>query len=143
MRPLLLSSLFVAAACDDKADDSGGSGTTPIAFSACSAYDSGSADVSALSISGDTLSVEVGYGGGCEHHEFTVCWPDQAFAESEPVQASLALWHEANGDGCEAYITESFDFDLTPMKDAWIAGYGGSTGTMILHLEAQSATYSF
>jgi hypothetical protein len=143
MRALLLPSLLLTTACDDKGDDSGDSSTTPVAFSACTAYDSGSADVSALSVSGDTLSVEVGYGGGCEDHQFTVCWPDQVFAESEPVQASLALWHEANGDSCEAYLTEVLDFDLTPMKEAWIAGYGGSTGTMILNLEGQSASYSF
>ena len=33
-------------------------------------------------IEGDKLFLNVGYGGGCEEHEFTLCWPSQSFMES-------------------------------------------------------------
>ena len=63
------------------------------------------------------------------------------------MQAALEIIHEGPADPCEAYPTESVDFDLTPMKEAWQAAYGASTGEMLLHVSTtngtQSVTYSF
>jgi hypothetical protein len=46
------------------------------------------------------------------------------FLESHPVQANLYLRHFANGDDCEAYITETVSFDLTPVGELYISQYG-------------------
>jgi hypothetical protein len=46
------------------------------------------------------------------------------FMESEPVQAGLFLRHESNDDMCEAYITETKKFDLTPIKELYQQMYG-------------------
>lgn len=95
-----------------------------------------------LAIAGDTLEITVSYSGGCEEHEFQLCW-DGAFMESDPVQARLTLGHDAHGDACEAYLTETLIFGLEPLKQAWIDSYGGSTGTIILELGDQSLAYDF
>ena len=72
-------------------------------------------------IEGDTLTVSVSYGGGCETHEFTL------FAEPELFPAlpgglpmlGISIAHNANSDMCEAWLTESYDFDLTPIKNKY------------------------
>ena len=40
----------------------------------------------------------------------------KTFRESDPVQLPAVLAHEANGDSCEAWITESLVFDLALVK---------------------------
>ena len=52
-------------------------------------------------LDGDTLRVEVSYSGGCEEHTF-----DLETRAAGPVR-ELWLVHDANGDLCEAYLTEA------------------------------------
>ncbi|NLE49128.1 MAG: hypothetical protein GX614_12065 [Sandaracinaceae bacterium] len=87
----------------------------------------------AAKIVGDELHVDVGYGGGCKAHEFTLCW-DGSFAESHPVQARLSLHHEANGDGCDAYISETRSFDLSELRSAYVDGYQTEEGAISITL---------
>ena len=54
-------------------------------------------DVTAVTVSGDRLDVEAGFGGGCAAHTVTACW-DGSFMESDPVQARITLIHDANGE---------------------------------------------
>ncbi len=93
-------------------------------------------------LSGDVLTADVGYSGGCQDHGFQLCW-DGMFLESDPVQAGLTLIHDSNGDDCEAYITESRMFDLNPLKQAWQSAYGATSGTIMVHLGTDTLTYSF
>jgi hypothetical protein len=127
-------------------------GPTPEAFSECHTEDGhdftiASADSAGdpLWIDGDTLQVSVGYGGGCEEHTFQICWPDGAFAESAPVQATLEIWHGGPVDNCEAWVAETLSFDLTPLKQAWKDAYGDGAGEIVVHVEGapESVTYSF
>ena len=99
----------------------------------------------ALSIEGDTLTVMVGYGGGCEEHLFSICWPDATFLESAPVQVNLEIWHGGKADMCDAYFTGPVTFDLSPLKAAWKEAYGDSAGTIILNISGadESVEYSF
>ncbi|HCH63437.1 MAG TPA: hypothetical protein DFR83_11570 [Deltaproteobacteria bacterium] len=90
-----------------------------------------------------TLMVDVSYGGGCETHSFALCWPDQSFMESAPVQVSLELLHTGPRDDCDAWITETLDLDLSPMADAWRESYGAESGEMIVYLGGFSTRYSF
>lgn len=104
------------------------------------AFDTGT---ESLSIDGDTLSVVVGFGGGCEEHIFEICWPDLSFMESDPVQVNLEIWHGGTPDMCEAYFSEVLEFDLTPLQESWKDGYGEGPGTITIHLMGESVDYSF
>ena len=97
-------------------------------------------DSLASSLKNDVLSdqhvssIDVSYSGGCETHAFTLV-AEERFLESFPVQLRVSLAHNANGDTCEESITESYHFDLTPLKEAYQAGYQTETGTIILRLK--------
>lgn len=58
------------------------------------------------------LEVVVRYGGGCEPHEFELFWTGE-FIKTDPPQANLALFHNANGDACEALAIETLLFDVS------------------------------
>lgn len=92
-----------------------------------------SVDIMSAAIKGDLLFLDIGYSGGCQTHDFGLCW-DGAFAESDPVQASLVLAHDGHGDACEAYITEQKQLMLAPLKKAWQDAYQQQSGTIILNL---------
>ena len=86
------------------------------------------------SINGDTLTINVSYGGGCEKHEMTLV-VSESFLESFPVQLPVSLAHNANGDNCEAWLTEDHNFDLTPIKTLYQKSYQQEAGTIILRLK--------
>jgi hypothetical protein len=69
-------------------------------------------DIDDASISGDELNVDVRYGGGCEDHEFELFW-DGRILETNPPRARLRLFHDANGDICEAIKRETLVFDVS------------------------------
>lgn len=100
-------------------------------------------EVEGLALDGDTLLVTVATGGGCEDHDWQICWPDQVFAESDPVQASLEVWHDSHDDPCDAWITEELSFDLSPLAEAWREAYGGDSGTIVVRVGERSVTWSF
>ena len=84
-------------------------------------------------------------GGGCEDHQLTLV-VSETFLESFPVQLHTSLAHNANGDPCQAWLTESYRFDLTPIKKMYQEAYGQKAGTIILHLEEApdgELTYDF
>ena len=91
-------------------------------------------ELSAATIMGDTLTVTVSYGGGCETHRFTLV-ASNVFLESYPVQLGASLAHDANGDLCRAWLTEVLAFDLTPIKRMYQDAYRQDAGTIILRLE--------
>lgn len=112
-------------------------------WSSCRAEDGDPYEVEGLTLDGNVLEVAVGYSGGCEEHSFTTCWPDQLFLESEPVQATLELQHDANGDACESYLRELVQVDLSPLAYAYAENYGGETGTVIVNVGEESVTWTF
>lgn len=69
-------------------------------------------------VEGDMLFVNVGYGGGCQEHEFTMYW-NGLWAESAPPQTGVRLIHDANNDFCEAYLSETLQFDLSSITDQY------------------------
>jgi hypothetical protein len=66
-------------------------------------------------VEGDVLFLKVAYSGGCQYHEFSL-WATQGYEKSLPPRHPLRLTHQANGDGCEAYIEEELRFDLAPLR---------------------------
>ena len=89
--------------------------------------------LSAASISGDTLAVTVSYSGGCENHQVTLV-ASTSFLESDPVQLEVALAHNANGDLCRGWLTEDHYFSLVPIKELFQSQYQDS-GRIVLLLE--------
>lgn len=92
-------------------------GPAPEPLSDCSAADGDAyAYISGATIDGDTLTVPVAFGGGCEDHTLVVCWPSQVILDSQPPQLELDVWHDGNGDSCEAALEDVATVDLTPLK---------------------------
>ncbi len=90
--------------------------------------------LNSATITDDTLDISVSYSGGCKDHQFTLVASD-TFLESFPVQLHAAIAHNANGDTCEAYPTENYRFDLTPIKTMYQEAYRQEAGTIILRLK--------
>lgn len=87
-----------------------------------------------VTITGDTLRLNVSYAGGCKTHQFTLV-TSGSFLESSPVQLVISIAHNANDDPCEAYPTEDYHFDLNPIKTLYQEAYQQESGTIILLLE--------
>ena len=85
-------------------------------------------------IDGDILKVSLSYSGGCKAHQFTLV-ASESFLESFPVQLPIYIAHNAKGDTCEAYPTEDYNFDLTPIKNMYQKAYQQEAGTIILRLK--------
>ena len=94
-------------------------------------------DLNTATIDGDRLTIEVSYGGGCRDHVFTLVI-SESFRESDPVQLPAVLAHEANGDPCEAWLTESHVFDLGLVKTRYRDFYGPGPGRVVLQIEGLS-----
>ena len=73
------------------------------------------------------------FAGGCREHAFTLVIGD-SFAESSPVQLPAVLKHDANGDRCEAWLTETHVFDLDLIRNRYREAYGAGAGTVVLQL---------
>lgn len=147
---ILLSVLL--AGCPLPGDDSATPLSPPENFSACHATDGFAYEIvatdtaaSPVRVVGNTLEVDVAYGGGCEEHVFAICWPDQSFQESDPVQAGLEVWHGGTPDMCDAYLFETLSFDLAPLHDRWQAQYGADGGEIVLNVQGAPSpvTYTF
>jgi hypothetical protein len=79
--------------------------------------------IDSVYVSGDLLHIIVSYGGGCKKHQFTLFSTNGVYL-SMPPQGDVFLGHNANGDMCEAYLTEELVFDLSPLMAANSTGMG-------------------
>lgn len=82
-------------------------------------YSALAASVTGARVSGNTLEVDVRYGGGCKEHKFKLEKSGYCL-ESSPVQCSANVVDLTTGDFCEALISETVTFDLNK------EGYGDS-----------------
>ncbi len=90
-------------------------------------------EVNSAVIDGHQLTISVSYVGGCRNHIFTLVI-SESFRESDPVQLPAVLAHEANGDPCEAYPTESRVFDLSLVRTRYRQFYGPGSGRVVLRI---------
>ncbi len=93
--------------------------------------------INSVSIFGDNLTISVSYSGGCKEHDFGL-FAGRAFMESNPVQAQLIFAHNAHGDECEAWITKTLNFNLSPLKDVYKNNYGSGKGSIYLRIATAS-----
>ncbi len=80
--------------------------------------------INALSISGDTLSLDLQYPGGCRDHFFFLFMSPDSFADPGHPRATLWLRHYASYDSCKALIHRNLRFDLKPIADLYTLTYG-------------------
>jgi hypothetical protein len=66
------------------------------------------------------------------------------FRESNPVRLPAVLAHHANGDRCEAWITETYHFNISVLKERYRKAYRMETGTLVLRIKGVPAlVYTF
>ncbi len=68
-------------------------------------------------VSGDTLWLEVQYGGGCEEHVFRVN-TNMKWLKTSPPQLNLYVEHDSKNDMCRALVTKKIAFDLNSVKNS-------------------------
>ena len=90
--------------------------------------------VNSLAVAGHRLTIKVSYAGGYRNHAFTLVI-STSFGESDPVQLPVVLAHDANGDACEAWLTESHRFDLALVRARYRQFYGPGPGTVVLRIK--------
>jgi len=114
-------------------------------FGPCRAADGDVYEFNSAEVNGDTLTANLSFSGGCEQHEFTLCWPDQQFGETDDgqTQVTLEIFHDANDDSCEAYLTEDVDLDLADLEVAYIGAFGPGPGSMVILLGGEILDFSF
>ncbi|MGB1074712.1 MAG: hypothetical protein ACPGYK_00880 [Flavobacteriales bacterium] len=64
---------------------------------------------------GDSLVIEVQYGGGCAEHDFSLL-SRGPLMKSMPPKQMLQVVHYTTGDPCRALVVERQAFDLTPWR---------------------------
>jgi len=124
----------------DDDDDSAGPSGDPLQV--CSSGPTDPFWLGSAALTGDLLTLEVSSSGGCEDHDWFVCW-DGLFMESFPVQADLTIFHDAHNDPCDAIVTETLWIDLVPLRDAWILAYGSAPGEVVIHVDSATLNYVF
>lgn len=75
-----------------------------------------------ITLKGDLLTIKFTYTGGLEIHVFELIGSGD-FAESAPIQTTLVLSHDANGDSGEVLVSKELNFDLKPLKEAFLQYY--------------------
>ena len=95
-----------------------------------------------VSVTGDQLDLKVQYAGGCKTHDFTLMGPltipvNGLIINGQVTETPITafLYHDANGDACEALVTEDRHFDLTPLKERWKEVTGKTDGTVSLSID--------
>ncbi|HEX6314809.1 MAG TPA: hypothetical protein VFZ73_08120 [Gemmatimonadaceae bacterium] len=94
-------------------------------------------------VKGDSLELVVNYAGGCRTHSFLLL-SDAAWMESYPVQVGVRLAHDAEADSCDALLSRTLRFDLTPLKIAYNGAYQTTSGIIRLNIRGfSSVQYSW
>jgi hypothetical protein len=79
--------------------------------------------VGEASIVGDQLNLGINFGGGCRSHYFVNYLIKHTSNDSQTPEAIMVLCHYDNSDFCEAYISKSLSFDLTPVQRIYPESY--------------------
>ncbi len=114
----------------------------PLTLGQVRAEEQDSTGLSVLSISGDTLELRFGFGGGCVEHTIGLAW-DETFLDSSATRAELVPIHDAHGDRCLAYLTPKRRFDLTPVKQRWLERNQGEHGAIELRFARSQHTVRY
>ena len=132
----MLSVLLIIACSDDDIIQTNSICPEIIFLSNSEEFDNDYYTINSVSLSeSQELEVNISYSGGCEDH-FIELFQDPLFCGTPPVYISIKLSHNANGDMCEALITEDLCFDISSIY----AGYGTDDITIGLYNSHQTET---
>jgi hypothetical protein len=103
-------------------------------------------DIISMTINGDLLTLSLTYSGGCQDHEYELCW-DGMFTETNPAQnifqmeTEIELGHNSFQDECDAIITQEIEYDLTGLKQSYISQFGSNGTPVTLRMGHHSVDY--
>lgn len=80
-------------------------------------------EVTQLRAEGEILHVEAHYAGGCQPHDFELCW-DGVIDELSPPLVAFALSHDSNGETCGEVLRAELRFNLTYFREVIEMGSG-------------------
>lgn len=94
--------------------------------------------IRSMQVKGDTLIVEVQYGGGCQPHTFDL-YTNGGWLKSLPPKATVWLEHTTpEPDPCRALISETLKFNIKPLRYA-----GQPRVTVLFRGSDLTATYIY
>lgn len=125
----LLAIAATLFSCKENQDDPKDSGSSELIITASSSGYSDAAsnrspeysdpfELKDVIITGDSIKITVAYSGGCKKHTFEIIW-NETLTVTTPPQTGLIILHDANGDMCEAYITETIAFCISDLSDTF------------------------
>ncbi|MDA8771733.1 hypothetical protein N9M80_01515 [Flavobacteriales bacterium] len=91
-------------------------------------------DLLGARIEGDSMMLDVRYGGGCQEHVFDL--DAGPMLKSLPPKQLLSIWHDAKGDNCRALFTKTIAFDLVPYRRS-------PHGITVIVLDGQELIYEY
>ncbi|MCH2230733.1 MAG: hypothetical protein MK105_10350 [Crocinitomicaceae bacterium] len=86
-------------------------------------------NIEGVRISGNTMYVDVSYGGGCGDHSFEMNG-SMAVMKSFPPQRAVKITHKNHKDYCKAIVTKTLEIDISELSDGKTKG-----STIILLLD--------
>lgn len=91
-------------------------------------------DLLGARIEGDSMMIDVRYGGGCKEHVFAL--DAGPMLKSLPPKQLLSISHDANGDNCRALITKTIAIDLVAYRRS-------PRGITVIVLDGQELIYEY
>ncbi|MFT5128824.1 MAG: hypothetical protein ACI8W8_002443 [Rhodothermales bacterium] len=83
-----------------------------------------------VKLQSDELQLECAYGGGCETHDLDLLATRYVFDATTAV-VDLIVTHDSHNDACEAFLSSTHRFDLTPIKKAYAESAAAPAGLAI------------
>jgi len=76
-------------------------------------------NVDSTFVQGDTLLMYVSHSGGCEIHDYGLCFEPELGTDPDTSRPAgeLRVIHDSNGDNCEAFPSTTLFFDLRPYAE--------------------------
>jgi len=105
------------------------------------AVDNAVTTINTAAVEGRYLHLNVGFGGGCEEHDFVLEWFGGVGASDPPV-VEVKLKHDGHGDMCEAYETRDLYFDLSSLDATLALGGAGNSAHLVLEGSGIAMTYT-
>lgn len=61
---------------------------------------------------------------------------------NSPVQVNLNLGHDRGMDICDAWITETVEFDISRLREAYVAAFG-EPDPIVVHVDDETILYNY
>lgn len=117
MRYLVFTTLLIVAsfsfnACDEEGNVSFDCMSSMLLLPSEDGSTGDAYDLNNIELISNCLIFTVSYSGGCAEHDFELRYNGNSTFSLPPI-VNLTLWHNGNGDLCEAYPTEVRSFDIS------------------------------